>query len=107
MPTRPMPAAFLAHGSPTITFEQNACTESWRAFSAAIPRPRAIVVVSAHWFINASAVTAMARPRTVHDFFYAAEELYAFEYPAPGDPELAEAMIDLVRPTWLGPDVDS
>jgi 4,5-DOPA dioxygenase extradiol len=52
-------------------------------------------------------VTAAARPRTVHDFFYGPDDLYAFEYPCPGDPALVEQMIDLVRPTWLGPDVDS
>lgn len=105
--TRAMPAAFFGHGGPRITLEHNDLSQAWRAFADSIPRPRAIVVVSAHWCINASAVTAMARPRTVHDFFYARPELYAFEYPAPGDPALVETMIELVRPTWLGPDVDS
>ena len=102
-----MPAAFIGHGTPRITFESNEITETWRRFAGSFPRPGAIVVISAHWYINASAVTAMERPRTIHDFFYAPEELYRFEYPAPGSPELAERIIDLVAPTWLGPDVDS
>lgn len=102
-----MPAAFIGHGSPRITFEDNLITRTWRAFAASIPRPRAVLCISAHWNINASALTAMARPRTIHDFYYAPDDLYAFEYPAPGDPGLVEEMIDLVAPTWLGPDVDS
>src|SRR5580693_8422543 len=102
-----MPAAFFGHGSPMNALERNRYTEAWRAFGEDVPRPRAILVVSAHWYINASAVTAMARPRTVHDFFYQPAELYDFEYPASGDPELAEHMVDLVRPTWLGLDIDS
>jgi 4,5-DOPA dioxygenase extradiol len=107
MATTVMPAAFFGHGSPRITFQHNDITRVWSDFASGITRPLSIVVISAHWFINASALTAMARPRTVHDFFYAPEELYRFEYPAPGNPELVETMIDLVRPTWLGPDVDS
>jgi 4,5-DOPA dioxygenase extradiol len=64
-----MPAAFLGHGSPMNTLERNRYTEAWRAFGASVPRPRAILMVSAHWYINATAVTAMARPKTIHDFF--------------------------------------
>ena len=64
-----MPAAFLGHGSPMNALERNRYTEAWRAFGAAVPRPRAILMVSAHWYVNATAVTAMARPRTIHDFF--------------------------------------
>lgn len=107
MESQTMPAAFLGHGSPRITFQQNVITESWRSFSASFPRPRAIIVVSAHWFINASAVTAMERPRTVHDFYYAPKELYEFTYACPGAPWLVEEMIETVKPTWLGPDYDT
>src|SRR5690606_29947766 len=64
-----MPAAFLGHGSPMNALERNRFTDAWRAFGASVPRPRAILVVSAHWYINATAVTAMPRPRTIHDFY--------------------------------------
>jgi len=90
-----------------MAIESNERTELWAEFGQSLPRPRAIVVISAHWYINASAVTAMARPRTVHDAFYQPAEFYDYEYPVAGDPELAEHIVDLVRPTWLGLDIDS
>ena len=99
-----MPIAFLGHGSPMNALEQNRFTDAWRDFGAAAPRPRAILVVSAHWYVRGSALTAMAKPRTIHDFGGFPRELSAVQYPAPGDPALAEEIAELVKPTRVGLD---
>jgi 4,5-DOPA dioxygenase extradiol len=87
--------------------EHNVYTEAWRQFGASVARPRAILAISAHWYINASAVTAMAQPKTIHDFFGFPDELFQVRYPAPGDPALADEVADVVQPTWVGLDRDS
>jgi 4,5-DOPA dioxygenase extradiol len=102
-----MPAVFLGHGTPMNALEHNRYTDAWREIGASMPRPRAILAVSAHWFVNATAVTVMARPKTIHDFFGFPQALFDVQYPAPGLPELAEEVADAVHPEYVGTDHDS
>ena len=101
-----MPAAFVGHGTPMNTLEDNRFTAAWRALGRAIPRPRAILCISAHWFIQGSAVTAMRQPRVIHDFYGFPRELFAFDYPAPGAPDVAREVAEVAQPTFVGLDED-
>src|SRR2546429_6392441 len=93
-----LPALFLGHGSPLNALRANPWTRAWSALGAALPRPRAVLAVSAHWYVPATAVTAMATPRTIHDFGGFPRELYEVRYPAPGEATLAARVQQLLAP---------
>jgi len=101
----PMPALFLGHGNPMNALARNAYTEAWSDIGRRLPRPRAILAVSAHWYIPATSVTAMEAPRSIHDFGGFPEELYRVRYPAPGDPALARRVQTLLAPIPVAPDL--
>lgn len=93
-----VPAIFVGHGNPMNAIEENRYTEAWRRLADEAPRPRAILAISAHWFVSNSAVTVSTAPRTIHDFGGFPEELYRVQYPAPGDPDLARRVQGLLAP---------
>ena len=101
----PAPALFIGHGSPSVALEDTQVTRAWRAMALSLPRPRAILAISAHWFTQGTAVTAMARPKTIHDFGGFPPEMYQIQYPAPGDPDLALRVAQLLAPTPVHLDV--
>jgi 4,5-DOPA dioxygenase extradiol len=97
--TKPMPIIFFGHGNPMNALQDNAYTQGWAAIGESIPRPKAILAVSAHWYVPYTAVTISPAPRTIHDFGGFPRELYQVEYPAPGEPELARRVQSLLAPT--------
>jgi 4,5-DOPA dioxygenase extradiol len=102
--TNRMPALFLGHGNPMNAMADNDYTGAWSALGREIPRPRAVLCISAHWYETIRAVTAAAQPRTIHDFGGFPEELYNAQYPAPGDPDLAEQVAGLLSSDGFGLD---
>ncbi len=93
-----MPAIFFAHGNPMNAILRNTYTERWAAIGAKLPRPKAILCISAHWYIGDAAVTVSTAPKTIHDFGGFPPELYQVQYPAPGDPNLAARVRNLLAP---------
>ncbi len=99
-----MPALFLGHGNPMNALEDNDWTRSWATLGASLPRPKAVLAISAHWYVPGVSVTAMPAPRTIHDFSGFPRELFEFSYPAPGDPALAKRIERLLAPDPVGLD---
>jgi 4,5-DOPA dioxygenase extradiol len=93
-----MPAIFFGHGNPMNALQQNAWVEGWARLGREIPRPKAVLCISAHWYLPGTAVTAMDAPRTIHDFGGFPPELSQVQYPAPGDPALASRVQSLLAP---------
>ena len=99
-----MPVFFFGHGNPMNAVEPNTYTRGWSAIGSQVPRPKAVLSISAHWYFPGTSVTAMPAPRTIHDFGGFPPELYRITYPAPGDPALASRVQDLLEPISVGRD---
>ena len=102
--TTSMPAIFFGHGNPMNALQQNDWTNGWANIGKTIQRPRAVLCISAHWYLPATLVTAMAEPRTIHDFGGFPKELHQVSYPAHGDPQLARRVQELLTPLPVGLD---
>jgi 4,5-DOPA dioxygenase extradiol len=101
-----MPALFIGHGSPMNAIEPTPFTAAWRRLGLQLPTPRAVLCISAHWYTRGTGVTAMAQPRTIHDFYGFPPELYQCQYAAPGDTALAARVQQLLQPTPVLADQD-
>src|SRR5262245_48125182 len=99
-----LPVLFFGHGNPLNAIQASPATEAWSAIGRSLPPPRAVLCVSAHWYVPATAVTAAAAPRTIHDFGGFPRALYEVQYPAPGDPALASRVRDLLAPAAVAMD---
>ena len=102
-----MPAIFFGHGNPMYAIEPNRYSDAWRRLGESLPRPAAVLAVSAHWYTRGTAVTTMAQPRTLHDFGGFPRALFEVQYPAPGSPPLARRVQQLLAPTAVHLDEDA
>lgn len=93
-----LPAIFFGHGNPMNALLSNSYTQAWRRIGETVPRPKAVLAISAHWFVPETGVTITTAPRTIHDFGGFPRELYQVQYPAPGDPKLARRVQRLLAP---------
>lgn len=100
-----LPTIFFGHGSPMEALGGR-YAEIWREIGTRLPRPEAVLMISAHWFVDAVSVTAMPMPRTIHDFYGFPEPLYQIEYPAAGEPWLAERVAHTLAPIDVARDQD-
>lgn len=100
------PVLFIGHGSPMNGIEDSEFSQTWAKFGNEIPKPKAVLVISAHWLTKGSHITAMPNPKTIHDFGGFPQALFDVQYPAPGDPELAKLTSKLVTSTDVGLDHD-
>lgn len=101
-----MPAIFFGHGSPTTILTENESTRGWRKITTRFAKPKAILCISAHWYTRGTFLTAMETPKTIYDFGPLAPELLEIVYPAPGAPELAKTVRDLLAPIHVGLDMN-
>ena len=95
--TTKMPVLFIGHGSPMNIIQDNSYTRSLHALGRSLPKPKAILVISAHWLTKGTSVTCMEHPKTIYDFYGFPDELYALRYPSPGSPETAHRVIESVK----------
>lgn len=101
-----LPVLFIGHGSPMNGIEDNEFSNTWKKFGKEIPKPKAVLVISAHWLTNGTQITAMNNPKTIHDFGGFPQALFDVEYPANGNPALAKFTSDLITSTNVGLDHD-
>jgi 4,5-DOPA dioxygenase extradiol len=99
-----MPVLFLGHGSPMNAIEENEYVTGFRTIAKTLPKVKAVICVSAHWYTSGTFVTAMPKPKTIHDFGGFPDALYKVQYPAPGSPELAKQTKELIHKATVGLD---